>query len=79
MPKFLPFLLVFGVSVTAGCDRQQPPSSSADKGNPDGQTASTKSPSSDPATTPGEAKMNPEPRKRDLVVTRAFDAPVEQV
>jgi uncharacterized protein YndB with AHSA1/START domain len=77
MPRFLPLLLVFGVSLAPGCDRQQPRTISDAKGDPADQTTPTKPPPTQPATTLGEARMKSEPKKRDLVVTRVFAAPVE--
>jgi hypothetical protein len=46
MPKFLPFLLVFGVSLTVGCDSPQPANAPAAKADTDSHTSPQK-PSSD--------------------------------
>jgi uncharacterized protein YndB with AHSA1/START domain len=78
VPRFLPLLVVFSVSLDAGCDRQQPPIASHATNDLAGPTARTKPPPSAPGPTAGEAKMYSEPEKRDLVVIRVFHAPVEQ-
>ena len=52
MSRFLPYVLVFGLAATVGCDRQQPATPAAAKGNTGGPTPSTKPPSGDSVTTP---------------------------
>lgn len=54
MSRFLPYVLVFGLAATVGCDRQQPTNTAAAQGNTDGPTPSTKPPSGDHVSTPGQ-------------------------
>ncbi len=61
MARFLSFLLIFGVTVTAGCDRQQPVNPSVAKGNTAVPTAPAKPPSMAPATTTGQPGVKAQP------------------
>jgi hypothetical protein len=63
MPRILPLLLVFGVSLTPGCDRHEPRNISDARGDPADQTTPMKTPPNQTAATPAEAKMKSEPEK----------------
>lgn len=73
MSRFLLSVLVFGLAATVGCDRQQPATSAAAKGNTGGLTPSMKPPSGDSVTTPGQPGGNVPP------VVQQPSAPIQPV